>query len=285
MAEHRPASEAPRGFLKSAVTTVVLTMAIVVCWVGTLDERSRAETARSLKSTLVSYGLARTLNGVISVAQGTEIAIQPAGVGVVLTAGEILDPLNDLIERFSWIVLLAASSLAMQLLLGQMLATPFMNVVTTLAALACIGLCWLGGSRLDGARSLAFRLTALLIAIRFALVGAGLVTGAIGSAYLDQREQGAVEYLSATSEAIEQAETDHRAPGYDTRGLLERLDDFVATQKEALDLHRRLDQMQRRIEAAINEVINLIVVYLVKTILIPLFVLAGIWALVRRAWR
>lgn len=38
-------------------------------------------------------------------AQGTELSIEPMGVGVILTLGELLDPLNDLIEQFSNVLL------------------------------------------------------------------------------------------------------------------------------------------------------------------------------------
>ena len=40
-----------------------------------------------------------------------------AGVGVIFTLGQILDPINDLIERFSSVMLVAASSLGLQILL------------------------------------------------------------------------------------------------------------------------------------------------------------------------
>ena len=85
---------------------------------------------------VVAFGLARTLNGAISVAQGTEIALQPAGVGVTLTAGEVLDPLNDLVERFSLLALTATISLQGQILLTELLSTHWVNLLLT----ACVGL-------------------------------------------------------------------------------------------------------------------------------------------------
>ncbi len=81
-----------------------------------------------MKRALVTFALTRTLNGVISVAQGTQLAFEPAGVGVVISAGEILDPLNDLVEQFSWLTLLAATSLGVQIMLGEMFATTAVNV-------------------------------------------------------------------------------------------------------------------------------------------------------------
>lgn len=67
-----------------------------------------------LTTTLAVYAIARGLNAVISMAQGTELSIEPMGVGVTLTPGEILDPLNDLIEQVSTILLIASASLGIQ---------------------------------------------------------------------------------------------------------------------------------------------------------------------------
>ncbi|HEC72775.1 MAG TPA: hypothetical protein ENI26_00190, partial [Methylophaga aminisulfidivorans] len=64
--------------------------------------------------TLSVFALARGLNGVISVAQGTELSVEPMGVGVTLTPGQILDPLNDMVEQFSTVLLIASASLGIQ---------------------------------------------------------------------------------------------------------------------------------------------------------------------------
>ena len=45
--------------------------------------------------------------------------MQPVGVGVTLTIGEVLDPLNDLVERFAWLALVASVSLGLQMTLGE----------------------------------------------------------------------------------------------------------------------------------------------------------------------
>ena len=275
---------------RSLLGTVALAILTVLLWTETLDARARIETEQAPESTLVSYALARTLNGVISVAQGTEIAFQPAGVGVVLTAGEILDPLNDLVERFSWVVLLAASSLAMQLLIGEILTTTLLNIITTVAATASVVLYWAPTLFPTAARRFVFRATALLLTLRFAVVAAGFAMSFIGSQYLDDREQDAIGYLSATQAAIETS--DRRAsdreesnPRVESSGLLDQLDSFIEAQKESFDIDRRLDRLQRQIESAINEVISLIVIYLLKTLLVPLATLAILYSSVRYSWR
>ncbi|MBT8449478.1 MAG: hypothetical protein KJO69_07305, partial [Gammaproteobacteria bacterium] len=83
---------------KLFITVGILLVATVIIG-GWLDQTGRSYTEEGIKRALTTYAIARGLNGVISVAQGTEVAIQPVGVGVTFTPGQILDPINDLIER------------------------------------------------------------------------------------------------------------------------------------------------------------------------------------------
>ena len=260
-------------------------LAIVsIAWSGALDGPARAQTEEALERALISYALARTMNGVISVAQGTEIAVQPAGVGVVLTAGQILDPLNDLIERFSWIVMLAATSLALQLMLGELATTVTLNAATTLLTLLCIALIWNPGRGAQTFRRTVYRATAVLLALRFALVATGFTMGALGNSYLDEREQNAVDMLADTSANLQTDTAGQTQPGSERQGLFDQLDEFIATQRENLNIEQRLERLERQIEAAIGEVLNLIVVYLLKTIVVPVAVLATLWSCVRYRW-
>ena len=93
---------------KQILWTAVVLTAIIGALSGHLDSASETHAEDALRNALVTFAVARTLNGVISAAQGTEVALEPGGVGVVLSVGEILDPINDLIERFSAVMLVAA---------------------------------------------------------------------------------------------------------------------------------------------------------------------------------
>ena len=80
--------------LKIGLTLLFLLAAGLIA-TQALDEQGQHYTNEALKRSLVTFGVARGLNGVISVAQGTEVALQPAGIGLTFTPGQILDPLNE----------------------------------------------------------------------------------------------------------------------------------------------------------------------------------------------
>jgi hypothetical protein len=96
------------------LSTILVVALAILSALPVIDRQAGADYDALFQRALVTFALARTLNGVISVVQGTELAIQPAGVGVTLTPGQILDPVNDLVERFSWVMLGATLSLGVQ---------------------------------------------------------------------------------------------------------------------------------------------------------------------------
>jgi hypothetical protein len=273
------------GWIRATAASLLLLGLLGLSWWGGLDQAAGERTHAALQRALVTFALTRTLNGVISVAQGTELAFQPAGVGVVLSAGEILDPLNDLVEQFSWLTLLAATSLGLQIMLGEMFATVAVNAVLSVAIAMSIVLLWLRSPRVAPLRPALLRLTATFIFLRFAIAIATLGTGYVNEHFLTPRENASVAILSQTNADIESARAAPSTPGTTPDSVLERLNQFIDDQRQALDIESRLAQLKANAETAVEQVVNLIVVYIIETLLLPLGFLVVAWALVKQTWR
>jgi hypothetical protein len=275
-----------RKHLLPLSVTIVLLAAMAIMWSGRVDTLAGEQASNSLESALVSYGLARTLNGVLSVAQGTEIALQPAGVGVVLTAGEILDPLNDLVERFSWLVLMASVSLGLQMLLTELFATPWANALVSVVLIVAAALVWRRHDARDLADHRVLRVALMFLLVRFAVVGAALASSAITHGFLAEREQGSIEFLSQTSSNIEATNNAAVEPlTTPSESMVDRFNEFLDDQRDALNMQAKLESLQRQVESAIGHVINLIVIYLVQTIVVPMGVLVLVWVVAKRLLR
>jgi hypothetical protein len=95
---------------------LALTLLIMVAcsWIAPMDSFATERVDAGLKRALISFATARALNAVISVVQGTEVAVEPMGVGVSLSLGQVLDPINDLVEQFSSLMLVASVALGIQ---------------------------------------------------------------------------------------------------------------------------------------------------------------------------
>ena len=256
---------------------------LAACWSGGLERIARGEAEAALSRVVVAFGLARTLNGAISVAQGTEIALQPAGVGVTLTAGEVLDPLNDLVERFSLLALTATISLQGQILLTELLSTHWVNLLLT----ACVGLYLLTAllPPLRRFEKVAARITSLVMFTRLIFVVVMFTANWLGNLTLTERHTDAVAELTQTREELSAINQEAQEPATSAdSSVLDRVSDFFAEQRDALDIGNRLDALLDRAEQAVSHLITLSVLFLLQYVALPIgaFWLASFC--VRTAW-
>ncbi len=251
---------------------------VAVSWSGFLDNRAQTTTEASFKRALATFALARALNGVISVAQGTEIAVQPVGVGVTFTAGEILDPLNDLVERFSWLALVASASLGTQILMTELLANVWISGLLSVTIAAYLfALWWPKGF---AGREILLRICLVLIFTRFVFTAVTLASGWINSAVLVDRQDASMEQIAQTTENIEVLQVEET-----DASLLERFNAFLDEQRQALDVRAKLTALAERVESAIEALVDLIVVFIVQTLILPILGLfISVWTL-KRFWR
>ena len=101
-------------------------------WLGVLDAFSSRYVDEALVAGGVVFATARGINAIVSVLQGTELD----AVMLTFSIGELLDPVNDLIERFSGVMLVALGSLALQKILLGVVSDPLFNALLTALALA-----------------------------------------------------------------------------------------------------------------------------------------------------
>jgi len=99
-----------------------------------LNEKTKEFLDNTLKNTLISYATVRLINGAVSIIKHSEIDIQPAGVGVNIAVGEILDPLDDLTERVSSLLFTGIVSMGVMEIFYN-LSVPLFNIVFPLILL------------------------------------------------------------------------------------------------------------------------------------------------------
>jgi hypothetical protein len=127
--------------MKSLIARVLLVVFLIIIVVGAwskpLDTVAAEQIDAGLKRSLISFATARGLNGVISVVQGTTMSATPLGVGLTVTPGQILHPLNELTSQFAELMLVASIAFgAMKVLIG---IGSFWVISLVMSAFA---LCW-----------------------------------------------------------------------------------------------------------------------------------------------
>ncbi len=182
--------------------TVLVLIAVAVALSGVVDNASETYAEKAFKRALVTFAVARTLNGVISVAQGTEVALEPGGVGVILSVGQVLDPINDLVERFSAVMLVAASSLGLQNILLKMTAWWGVTAALIMAAGFAIATVW--WPRLTDSKYAAGapRILLVMLFVRFAVPLLIIGTNLVSDTFLASEQAAATAALEATRTEI-----------------------------------------------------------------------------------
>lgn len=241
---------------------------------GAADNAGERHLEQSLQRALLAFATARALNGVISVAQGTEVALEPAGVGVNFSPGEILDPVNDLIERFSWVMLLASSSIGVQQLLLQVGGWWPVSAALVLALGLAVAGAWRGWWREPVFRRVLSRVLLVALVVRFAVPAFALLNELLFVQFLAPQYSEASANLERTREQVDVLNQGLSAAPEPEQGLLDRLGSLAS---QMSDWREQLAQYQQAAEAATRSAVDLIVVFAFQAVLLPL---GFLWLLV-----
>jgi len=264
--------------------TVLVLSAVLFSWSGLLDRYAGPLAEQGFQRALVAFGVARTLNGVLSVAQGTEVALEPAGVGVTLTAGQILDPVNDLVERFSWLMLASSALLGLQILLSGILSGALVNGALTLAlTLAVLPHWWPKMPRRWG--RLAGEVALVLITVRFLFPAIALGEEAVFDAFLAEQSAESLAYLEQATERLGEAAAQPAHVDGAEAPWWEQLARFYRSAGEGFDMEARMERYQRAIADASEHVVRLVVAFAMETMVVPLLALVVALTLIRGAVR
>lgn len=252
--------------------TVLALVAIAAAVSGIADQTAESYAEDAFKRALVTFAAARTLNGVISVVQSTEV-----GVGVTVAVGEILDPVNDLIERFSGVMLVATSSLGLQNVLLGMTAHWSLTVALVLATVFAIVTVWwprLGENKVAVAAS---RVLLIMLFLRFLIPVLVIATNLISDAFLASGQEQATTALEVTTRNIEGFSEPVEPPPAD-QSFMERLNSAWDESVAAMNVSDRLSKLKENAANATEHVVDLIVLFVLQTIILPLVFL---WLLVQ----
>ena len=257
--------------------TLLAIIAIAAALSGLVDQTSREYADDAFKRSLVTFAAARTLNGVISVAQGTEVALEPAGVGVNFSVGQVLDPINDLVERFSAVMLVATSSLGLQNVLLRMTQWWALNLMLVASTgFLLIALWWpgLSGGKL---KSTAIRLLLVTLFLRFAVPILIICTNLVFDTFLAAEQSAATQALETTRTEIEELNEQATAPAIENQSLIDRLGSMLDDSLQSMNVSERLDRLRERVSNTSEHIINLIVIFVLQTIILPV---VFVWAFV-----
>jgi signal transduction histidine kinase len=222
---------------------------IALAWSGLLDGLSTQYLDNALLGSGAIYATARGINALVSVLQGTEMN----AFLLTFTVGELLDPINDLIERFSGVMMLAISSLAMQKILLEVVSHTTFNILLTVLGGGVIATSIWGTSRQYAALSKFFFITVI---IRFSLALVVLANSWADVIFLEENDeyrhvamqefQGELSLIGSRAGLIGDMSDDIRK----VEGDIQRNEAAQKAEQAELYLNRtRLEQAEAELEA------------------------------------
>ncbi len=268
--DDRPLRERLR---RLALPLLVLALALPAAWLTEVDALAERQIEAGLKRALVTFAVARTLNGVMSVAQEVELHAQ-FGVGASVSPGQLLDPLNDLVEQFSTVMLAVCASFAGQrVLLGVGSYWP-VSLLLTVALLAWAWYRWRHGA----APVWLARVAVLLLLARFAVPLVALGSEAAFQWAMADDYAGTQASFETGSKQAEQSLPPAGADARPGESLTDRVKRWWS---QGADVAAALENIRAKADALVEHVVRLLAVFVVQTVVLPLLLL---WAL-QKAFR
>jgi hypothetical protein len=184
----------------------------------------------------------------------------------------VLDPINDLVERFSAVMLVAASSLGLQNILLRMTMWWGTNLVLIAAAVLTLAVLWLPKFDRGNARPVAIQVLLVTVFVRFAVPVLVIGSNLVFDTFLAAEQAAATQALEATRTEIE--ELNEGAASVETpaedQSVIERLGVMLDNSLDAMNVGERLNSLRDRVSNASEHIINLIVIFVLQTIILPL---------------
>ena len=288
---------------KKTVMAVALGLIIAISFLGFLDSQSEAYLDGAVNHALIAYAVARGINGIVSVLQ----TIHFFGLGW----GEMLDPVNDLVERFAAVMELAIASLYIQKILLAITSSWFFKLALAISG----GLLILSLYVRTGINNLLIsRVFISLVFIRFSISIVVVLNGMVASAFMNDKidaELAAIEQVEKSAPVPEPSKedmpADTPAQGQEPapseapaaveaapdpaepakKTLFGRIKEFGA--KGAAIIKEKFSKwnpkaLKEKIDKVVGNVLNAMALFLVKSLILPLVFLYGLKYALTQVW-
>lgn len=262
------------GWHKASAVFIAL-IVVLAAWSAAANSPVDAEAG--FKRALASFAIARTLAAAVSIAEGTEVSMQPFGFGVTLTPGHALKPVADALEQFAQLMLAASIAFGAEMLLLKIGASLGITALLTVfvvswAVLVCYGrpVPWLLS-----------KLLIVLVIVRFSMPVATAGSEFVYERWLRPDYEGATQQLQSQMQAA-RADSE-RVGGADAgldpgRNWLDKARDLPSKFDEVRKLPERIKE---RAELAVRHFVWISVVFLLQTAVLPMLFIWGLWVVSR----
>lgn len=269
---------------------ILIGILIAITWLPITDHIADADIDAGFNRALAAFGIAKLFNMIVSVFQSSQIGI----FGATVTIGEVLDPINDLVEQFSNIMFLATVAFGIQKILVAVGGHIFVKSFITIIAIV-VG--YLSFSQRDIPQWIK-SLLILLVLTRLAVPVATVASSAAYNTFLADSYQTSytsltnslsqLESLATTNQLSASVSTQQAAPPQINEGWWSKTKSAFASvtsinandafSKAYDEFNARKNKAQQLGEQMTKDIATQVVVFLLQTLIFPIGL---IWVLYR----
>jgi hypothetical protein len=237
-----------------------------------VDESAKEIQNEAFNRAFMAFGLAKGLNMVISLIQGTQLSFTPVGVGLSFSIGEILDPFNDMVERFSWVMLASTVSLGVQKIILELSGGLFLQVALVLSVGLATVLLWYKQLKNSLYLSYSLKLFAILLLLRFSAVLFIYSSEILYNTTLEKKYTNASERVMLTKTQLDDLHQKNKLLVYEQKkeGFFSGLSSKYDRVLDNLNISKQLESMHSSIEKASQSIVTLITIFITQSVLLPL---------------
>ena len=244
-----------------------------------VDRKADAYFSDVMTKAALAYGVCRVVNASVSVIKESHIQIQPAGLGVALAVGQVFDPLDDMTERASDILITAIVSLGIQKTTYE-LCVAFAPGLIGMSIIALVAVSFFKGDRATALRTVVLKFIIIIAVARLCLPTSSIISSYLNDHYFSLEITKAKNELAMSSPEMERLK-DIRMPEVDgVFGTIKNGFGFVG--EKTSDLAAASKAMIRNMRSMVSNLLKLsylyVALFIIQVILLPI---GTFWILVR----
>jgi len=246
-----------------------------------LDNASDAYFREAIAKAGIAYAQCRLVNASISIVKDSDFDLEPMGIGVSLAVGQVLDPIDDMTERVSDVLVTAITALGVEKLAYEICVA----VVPQIAALLLLILSlivWFKNERFANVQKALARFLVLMLFARLALPVSALANTYLHEHFFAQNIADANKALAAGSAELDKLKEISFPEVDGTLGTIKNSAAFI--QRKSVELKDALIATVSNSGNIIENLLRLTLLYvgvfLIQVIALPIMTF---WLLVKLA--
>jgi hypothetical protein len=193
-----------------------------------LDSTADTYFKDSITKAGISYGVCRVINATVSIIRESSLELEPAGIGLSLAIGQIVDPINDMVERLSNVLVMSITSLGVQELAYEISLTLVPLILAAILFMLSL-LVWFKNERLLKLQRLLLSVLVIASIARFCLPLSSMANEFLQKSFFEDKIIEANEKLTNSTANLDTLK-DVQLPRYD--GVIGTIENSASYLKE-----------------------------------------------------